>query len=58
HPGIDRVLRRIEVDFAQSWDNAAMARIAGLSESHFKAMFRKITGNPPAETLARKRVDL
>lgn len=57
HPGIDRVLRRIETELDRAWNNAAMAEAAGLCESHFKAMFKKVTGIPPADYIARKRVD-
>lgn len=40
------------------WDMAAEARRAGASLSHFRLLFQRLTGEPPARYLTRQRMQL
>jgi AraC family transcriptional regulator len=51
------VLAYIEDNLARDLTLREIARIAGLSTSHFKALFRKSVGVPPHQYLIRRRVE-
>lgn len=54
--GIQRVLARLDSHTGDPLTVPEMARIAHLSESHFKSAFRRQIGMPPAEYALRQRV--
>ena len=51
-----KVCRFIEVQYRDKLSVESLAEIINLSESHFKARFRKETGFPPGEYILRIRV--
>jgi len=51
------VLAYIEDNLARELTLLEVAQIAGLSTSHFKALFRKSVGMPPHQYLIRRRVE-
>jgi AraC family transcriptional regulator len=51
------VLAYIEDNLARDLTLQEIAQIAGLSTSHFKALFRKSVGMPPHQYLIRRRVE-
>ena len=55
--GVTRAIRHIEHYFGEPVTVAQLAQIAGMSESHFKAMFRRETGVPPIEYLQWRRIE-
>jgi len=55
---IERVLTHISQHLAESLDSATLAKIAGLSLSHFNRLFREWTGYSPLDHLRRQRIAL
>ena len=51
------VLETIRVDYHREWTVAALARLAGMSESHFFRRFAEATGSSPISWLRRERVN-
>jgi len=51
------VLAYIEDNLARDMTLQEVAQVAGLSTSHFKALFRKSVGMPPHQYLIRRRVE-
>jgi AraC-like DNA-binding protein len=51
-----RVLAYIDASLAEPLDVAALAAVAGMSSSHFAAMFKQATGLPPYEAVMRRRI--
>lgn len=56
-PLIERVLRHIEQHLEEPIQVARLAGVARLSESRFKARFKRETGVPPAEFWLRKKIE-
>ncbi|MBT3376210.1 MAG: AraC family transcriptional regulator [Lentisphaerae bacterium] len=56
-PDINRVLAYVERNLRLPLAVADLAEVAGLSESWFKAKFRRVVGLPPADYLMRRRID-
>ncbi|MCE0497050.1 MAG: AraC family transcriptional regulator [Methylacidiphilales bacterium] len=56
-PLIQRVLRHVEQRLEEPIQVARLADVARLSESRFKARFKRETGVPPAEFWLRKKIE-
>lgn len=54
--GIDRSVRHIRTAFAGPLRLADLARLAGMSERHFRSEFRRLTGRSPREEIQRARM--
>jgi AraC-like DNA-binding protein len=57
-PRLGRLLQRIDADPAHPWTVAGLARLAGLSVSHFNAVFRRHCGCGPKRYLVEARLRL
>lgn len=57
-PEINRVLTYIEGHMGQMLSPQDLANVAGLSESWFKAKFRRVVGFTPADYVMRRKIDL
>jgi AraC-like DNA-binding protein len=53
---VQRTIQHLKKHLALRFDVATLASMAGLSPSHFAALFSKLTGEAPRHYLARLRV--
>ena len=53
-----RALEQIEENLGEELQLEPLALGVGLSPSHFKTAFRRVTGVPPAEYIARRRIEV
>lgn len=56
HEMIDGVLAQIDADLARDVDFEAIARDNGITLSHFRTVFKRVTGLPPTDYLNRVRI--
>jgi transcriptional regulator GlxA family with amidase domain len=58
HPQVSKALIALHGAPARGWKLEQIAKKAGMSRSHFAAVFPEVVGATPAEYLARFRISL